>query len=183
MSDSLVGKLLVATPDLLDPNFARTVVLIVEHDTVEGVLGLVLNRPSDADIASYLEEWAPIAAQPPVVFVGGPVTPEVALGLVDTPGEPPAEWNAVVGNIGLIDLAQSPATYRGVLRARVFAGYAGWVAGQLEEELALDSWFVVPAEPADIFVDEPEGLWRDVLRRQPGRLSWYANFPLHPSLN
>ncbi len=182
MVESLAGKLLVATPELLDPNFVRTVVLVVEHDDVEGVLGIVLNRPTDESVADYLPEWAPFAT-PPVVHVGGPVTPEVAIGVVDTPGEPPEQWSPVVADIGLIDLSTPPAVVGGVLRARVYAGYAGWVAGQIEAELMLRSWFVVDAEPGDVFCVDPLGLWRTVLRRQPGPLAWYADFPPDPALN
>ena len=182
MVDSLAGKLLVATPELVDPNFFRTVVLIVEHDDVEGALGVVLNRPSDAQVAEYLPEWASYTA-PPVVHVGGPVTPDVAIGIVDTPVEPPESWTPVVGDIGLFDLSTSPAEVGGVVRARVFAGYAGWVAGQLEAELLVRSWFVVDAAADDVFTDDPAGLWRRVLRRQQGPLSWYADYPPDPALN
>ena len=77
---SLRGKLLVATPDLEDPNFFRTVVLVLEHN-LEGALGVVLNRPSAADVSELLPDWAVVAADPPVVFLGGPVQPESAIGL------------------------------------------------------------------------------------------------------
>jgi putative transcriptional regulator len=182
MVDSLAGKLLVAAPELIDPNFFRTVVLIVEHDDVEGALGLVLNRPSDAEVGDYLPEWAPFTS-PPVVHVGGPVTPDVAIGIVDTPVDPPETWAPVIGDIGLFDLSTLPEGVGGVVRARVFAGYAGWVAGQLEAELLLRSWFVVDASPEDVFTEDPEGLWRRVLRRQPGPLSWYADYPPDPAMN
>lgn len=183
MAESLAGKLLVATPDLDDPNFFRTVVFIVEHDDVEGALGLVLNRPTDAPVAEHLPAWRDAAADPPVVFVGGPVTPEVAVGVVADPGHPPETWAAAFGTIGLADLSGSPDDLGGVERCRVFAGYSGWVPGQIEMELALDSWFVVDAEPGDVFSADPAALWRTVLRRQPSRLSWFANFPIDPRLN
>lgn len=183
MNDSLAGKLLVATPDLTDPNFFRAVVLIVEHDDKEGALGLVLNRPSDAEVVEYLPEWARVAADPAVVFVGGPVTPDVAIGLVESPHTAPQDWSPAVGDIGLADLGLSPDDVDGVARCRVFAGYAGWVPGQLEMEVAFNSWFVVEALDEDIFCSEPDGLWRSVLRRQPPTLSWFANFPDDIRLN
>jgi len=176
MEERLAGKLLVATPELVDPNFFRTVVLILEHDEVEGALGIVLNRATDANVADYLPEWAPFAT-PPLVHVGGPVAPEVAIGVVDTPATPPETWAPVVADIGLLDLSTGPSEVGGVLRARIFAGYAGWMAGQLEAELLMRSWFVVDAEEGDVFTNRPGSLWRTVLRRQPGRLAWYANFP------
>lgn len=183
MSEALAGKLLVATPELLDPNFARSVVFVVEHDDVEGTLGIVINRPSGIGAAAHLPDWSASVAQPDVVFVGGPVTPEVALGLADTPADPPPGWAPVISNIGLIDLATTPGAVGGVLRLRIFAGYAGWVVGQLEAELEENAWFVVDAVSGDLFAAEPEDLWRTVLRRQPPPLSWYAHFPLHPRLN
>lgn len=183
MTESLAGKLLVATPDLDDPNFFRSVVLVVEHDDEEGALGLVLNRPTDATVAEHLPDWELVAADPAVVFVGGPVTPEIAIGLIDNPGAPPEEWAPALGQIGLVDLALAPADVGGVARCRVFAGYSGWVAGQLDMEVALGSWFVVDALGGDVFSADPQDLWRAVLRRQGTRISWFANFPLDPRLN
>ncbi len=183
MTESLAGKLLVAAPDLDDPNFFRTVVLVVEHDDEEGALGLVLNRPSDTAVDEHLPDWGFAVADPAVVFVGGPVTPQVAIGLADEPGTPPADWSPALDGIGLIDLAHAPEALGGVRRARVFAGYSGWVAGQLEMELAIGSWFVVGAVPGDVFSTAPQDLWREVLRRQESRISWFANYPLDPRLN
>ena len=183
MSHSLAGKLLVASPRLADPNFFRTVVFVVEHDDVEGALGVVLNRPSDSGVAEHLPDWTELVAEPPVVFVGGPVTPEIAIGLVDSPGSPPPSWQPALDEIGLADLGLVPGDLGGVVRCRVFAGYSGWVVGQLEMELAEGSWFVVDAQPDDVFSDDPHDLWRCVLDRQDSRLSWFANYPLDPSLN
>ncbi len=183
MGESLAGKLLVATPDLLDGNFFRTVVLVIEHDDVEGAVGLVLNRRSDAMVADYLPDWASAMEEPALVHIGGPVTPEVAIGLAEAPREVPEGWRPVLGGIGIIDLSAHPDTFGGLSRVRVFAGYSGWEVGQLEAELVLRSWFVLEAHPDDAFCNEPETLWRSVLRRQPGTLAWYANYPIDPLLN
>ena len=183
MAESLAGKLLIATPELDDPNFFRSVVFIVEHDDVEGALGLVLNRPTDATVAEHLPLWRDAAAEPAVVYVGGPVTPEVAIGVVANPAQPPEGWVPSFGSVGLADLAGSPDDLGGVERCRVFAGYSGWVPGQLEMELAVNSWFVVDAEVADVFSADPEHLWRTVLGRQGSNLSWFANYPVDPRLN
>jgi putative transcriptional regulator len=176
MDASVAGKLLVATPELIDPNFARTVVLILEHDPLEGAFGLVLNRPTTIDPSPQLPAWAPFMV-PATVYIGGPVANEMAIGLGDTPGTPPEDWRALTGNTGVIDLGTDPESLGGVLRARVWAGYSGWTAGQLEDELETRSWFVVDADPGDVFTETPASLWRDVLRRQDSRLSWYADFP------
>ncbi len=183
MAESLSGKLLVATPELVDPNFARSVVLLVEYSEDEGAFGIVLDQPTEIPVADYLEEWAPYAADPAVVFRGGPVSPEVAIGLADSPGSPLPEWKTVTGGVGLVDLGVDPAEVGGVLRCRAYSGYAGWAPGQLEEEIGTGSWFVVNSTPDDIYAQTPDQLWRDVLHRQEDIRSWYAHYPDHPLLN
>ena len=86
-SDPKAGRLLVATPMLGDPNFKRTVVLIVEHEEVEGTLGVVLNRPSAIGVDQVLEQWTDLATEPSVLFRGGPVAPNSALALAMVPGQ------------------------------------------------------------------------------------------------
>src|SRR5690348_7891784 len=83
---SLTGRLLVASPALTDPNFDRAVVLLLDHDE-EGTLGVVLNRPTSVGVGDVLEPWAKLAVQPAVVFQGGPVSLDSALGLAVVPGE------------------------------------------------------------------------------------------------
>jgi putative transcriptional regulator len=174
--ESLAGNLLVASPLLLDPNFVRTVIYLLHHDA-EGAVGVVLNRPSHEPVTAHLPAWSGSLVDPAVVFVGGPVEPAVAIGLSAEPGS--GEPTPVPG-ISLVDLSGSP----GLLdRVRVFSGYAGWGAGQLEGELEEGSWVVVGAEPGDPFSDDPTSLWRRVLHRQGGRLALLSLMPLDPSLN
>jgi putative transcriptional regulator len=184
MAPSLTGRLLVAGPHLLDPNFARSVVLICRHDA-EGALGLILNRRTDSPVAEHLPGWTETLDAPGVVFVGGPVQPETAIGLARRrAGAAVDDWLEVVGDLGLIDLGADPAAQVGrIEHLRVFSGYAGWTAGQLDFEAASEDWFVVDADDTDPFTPEPEGMWRRVLRRQPGSLPLYADFPLDPSGN
>lgn len=177
-----VHRLLVATPELLDPNFVRSVIFMIEHDE-KGALGVVLSQPTPMEVGEVLPEWAEVAAEPGRIFRGGPVSPEVAITLVDTPGEPPEDFTPILGSVGLVDAGQSPDSMGGVLRARVFSGYAGWTSGQLEDENLFKSWFVLDAEPADIFDPDPETLWERVLERQDGLLAWYVRFPDRPDLN
>jgi putative transcriptional regulator len=182
---SLQGRLLVATPGLLDSNFFRSVILIVEHND-EGAAGVVLNRPSDTELREGpLEDWTALAAEPPLVFVGGPVQPDAAVCLARiAPETPPPGWKPVLGGLGVLDLTETIEDVRdGVDRLRVFAGYAGWGGGQLEAELAEGSWYVVDADPEDALTAMPGALWRFVLRRQPGKLALVANFPADPSMN
>jgi putative transcriptional regulator len=176
MDDSLAGRLLVASPHLIDPNFYRTVVYIAEHGD-DGALGLVLNRATDAPVVDHLPEWADLTNRPQVVFIGGPVSNEIAVGLARAPVHPPDSWAPGFDGSGLIDLSAGPDTVGGVDALRIFSGYSGWLQGQLEVEVATDSWFIVPALPSDLFTEHPERLWRDVLARQPGELAFYAGYP------
>lgn len=183
--ESLRGRLLVATPGLVDPNFFRSVVLVVEH-TDEGAAGVVLNRPSETQLSEGpLEDWSQLAAEPPLVFVGGPVSPDAAVCLARTaPESEPPGWQPVVGGLGVIDLTRELDEIGPTVdRIRVFAGYAGWGGGQLEIELAEGSWYVVDADPEDALTSMPGALWRFVLRRQHGKLALVANFPTDPSMN
>ncbi|MFI8346742.1 YqgE/AlgH family protein [Streptomyces sp. NPDC085596] len=186
---SLTGRLLVATPALADPNFDRAVVLLLDHDE-EGSLGVVLNRPTPVDVRDVLAGWASLAGEPGVVFQGGPVSLDSALGIAVVPGggegesAAPLGWRRVYGAIGLVDLETPPELVASALGAlRIFAGYAGWGPGQLQDELDQGAWYVVESEPGDISSPAPERLWREVLRRQRGDLAMVATYPDDPSLN
>ncbi len=191
MQDStLVGRLLVATPMLGDPNFRRAVVLVVEHEREEGTLGVVLNRPTQVPVAQVLESWTYLVTGPAVVFRGGPVSPDsaVALALVPGEGEPlgwrPLDGTPIMSRIGLVDLDAPPEILAAeIVSFRIFAGYAGWGSGQLQAEIDEGAWYVLAAEPGDAFAAEPERLWPGVLRRQGGDLALVATFPDDPSLN
>jgi putative transcriptional regulator len=191
MEDGIrVGLLLVATPQLEDPNFRRSVVLLVEHDIGGGTLGVVLNRPTEVPLDRVLPPWAGLATGPAVVFQGGPVALEHPLALARLPGEDePLGWRALdggaeVARVGVVDLEAPPGLLAAeLLQLRVFAGYAGWSAGQLRGEVEEGSWYLVPAEAGDVFADRPERLWQDVLRRQGGDLAFVSTFPDDPTLN
>ncbi len=193
-AEALKGRLLVATPNLGDPNFERTVVLVLEHGD-EGALGVVLNRPSELDVADPLPEWAGAAAHPPVVFIGGPVAPSAAVCLARLSNDRGARgWQPLVGPrgplrgrtgpVGTLDLDSDPdEIIPRVEDIRVFAGYAGWGPGQIEGEIAEGGWFVVDADAADPLSTSPEDLWAAVLRRQRGTLALFATYPADPSAN
>jgi putative transcriptional regulator len=178
--DSLQGKLLVSSPALVDPNFRKTVVLIAHHDG-DGAMGLVLSRPSDvaASEAVPLLEGIPGAEEP--VFVGGPVQPEAFMVLAEF--DDPAEAAApIMDGLGFMPADAEPDDLS-IRRVRLFAGYSGWGVGQLEAELAEDSWIVVDAVPDDAFADDPDELWRAVLHRKGGPFSLMENMPFDPGLN
>lgn len=175
----LAGRLLVATPSLDDPNFHRTVVLVLAH-TPAGALGIVLNRPSERDVGELVPGWDGLAASPGKMFLGGPVNLDSVIGLgrsaPDGDGGATSAFTEILPGVTTIDLHLDASTVGVSLQAvRLFAGSAGWDSTQLENEIAEGAWFVVDAEPDDVFTPDPGDLWRLVLRRQPGKLAWYAN--------
>jgi putative transcriptional regulator len=189
-SDPMAGRLLVATPLLEDANFKRAVVLIVEHEEVQGTLGVVLNRPTTISVGQVLEQWTELTSEPSVVFRGGPVAQNSALALALIPGrEEPVGWRALDGapalaRLGLLDLDTPPRLLApAISRLRVYAGYAGWSPGQLETEIGDGAWYVLPAEPGDVFAADPDRLWRQVLRRQDGDLAFLTTYADDPTLN
>jgi putative transcriptional regulator len=193
---SLRGRLLVASPILNDPNFERTVILVLDHGADSGALGLVVNRPTSLTVTAAVPTWSDHVVEPAVVFVGGPVAAESAIGLATTgdataevdgePDEAAAEGFGAVGFLGLgtVDLSREPGdVHPTVGTLRVYAGYAGWAPGQLEGEIGEGAWWVVDAEAGDAWTRNPGDLWRTVLRRQPGRLRFASTYPEDPALN
>ena len=182
------GRLLVANPLLPDPNFDRTVVLLLAYDD-ERALGLVLNRPSETSLTVPLAEWEHLAAAPAVVFVGGPVDHRTVICLARSfshpaGSEPPGGWTAVTRDVGTLDIDLNPDGLQSSLsEVRFFAGYAGWGTGQLEGEIAAGAWWIVDAEAGDIFCDDPDLLWKNVLRRQRGALALVSAYPEDPAQN
>jgi putative transcriptional regulator len=181
------GTLLVASPDLLDPNFRRTVVYVIEHRG-EGTLGVVLNRPSDVSVREVLPAWAPHSSRPGSVFVGGPVDAKTALCLAAfKPGQDPATMHGVVavrGPVGLVDLDSDPSALAPRMRGlRVFAGYAGWNSGQLDGEIGRGDWILVPALPDDVLASGTGDLWGRVLRRQGMPLALLSTYPADVARN
>jgi putative transcriptional regulator len=183
----VAGSLLIASATLVDPNFARCVLLILDSDA-NGTLGVVLNRPSDIAVGDVLEPWQDVTSGPGVFFRGGPVELDAAIAVASLAGggetDTPSGFQPLTGSLGLIDLDRSPHDFLGRLAAlRVYAGYTGWGADQLDGEIAEGSWHVVPAVEADLFSSTPDRLWADVLRRQPPPLSMLATLPEDANLN
>ncbi len=180
--DSLRGQLLIAAPSLADPNFARTVVLVSEH-TEEGAMGVVLNRPSELTVGEAVPALTAALDADESVYIGGPVASTSIVFLLEFL-EPELAALLVFGRIGFpaaeTDVAQLVELTE---RGRVFAGYAGWGPGQLDEELRSEDWILEPAIPEDVFGHEAESLWSSVLSRTGGRFALLATMPLDPSVN
>jgi len=178
---SLKGQLLVAGPSLLDPNFRRTVVLVGEH-TDEGALGVVLNRASEATVEDAVPELSALIDDEELVHVGGPVQPSAIVVVADF-ADPEQAGALILDSVGFLPAEVDPDAIGELRRARVFAGYAGWGPGQLDEELDEGSWIVAPALPEDVFTGDPEQLWSEVLRRKGGPFEVLALMPPDPSAN
>lgn len=181
-TDSLRGRLLIAGPTLLDPNFARAVVLVGEHNE-DGALGVVLNRPSQTTIGEAVPDLGDVASETDPVHVGGPVQPSAVLVLAEY-HEPATAGRLVTGAVGFLAVEdEDDRTGIALGRARVFAGYAGWGPGQLEEEVQRDDWILADALAEDVFDEDATTLWSRVLDRQGGQLRLLARMPLDPSVN
>jgi putative transcriptional regulator len=174
VTESLNGKLLIASPSMPD-YFHRTVILIVEHSE-QGAFGLVLNRPSETTVGEASPELAELVGEEHLIHVGGPVQPNAVTAVGDHP-DPAHASKLLVGSVGMVDLDDPPE----LQRLRVYVGYAGWAAGQLDGELEQEAWIVDDAHPDDPFRDGD--LWSEVLRRKGGEFALLARMPPDPSVN
>ena len=175
----LEGKLLIAMPGLVDPNFWHTVVLIGVHNTEEGAFGLVINRPLNVELSEILEELGePVATERlPQVLAGGPVEPNHGFVLFEGGGEDDDETAlAVASEIMVSGSTETLADLaRGKLGGRyhLCLGYSGWYPGQLEQEIENNSWLVAPLDTSIIFEVPLEERWHAALRSigvDPGTL-------------
>jgi len=186
LHDVVPGALLVAMPALTDPTFAGSVVYVLDHSD-SGTLGVVLGRPSQVQIRDVLPGWCDLAVEPGVFHVGGPCEADTALCLATAPAAAGADGGLrrVAGDVYLVDLDGDPGELpEQIAGLRVFAGYAGWSAGQLAGEIAEGAWACVPGRPEDVLSPAagPE-LWRHVMGRQTAGLAVLSTAPAEPSLN
>ena len=180
--ESARGQLLIAGPSLVDPNFWRTVVLVVEHSE-EGAFGLVLNRPSETGVVEAAPELEELIDADEALFIGGPVQPSsvVILGRFEDPGDAAVIAFDDVGVLGGAGSLEEMSV--GLRSARAFVGHSGWGPGQLESELERDDWILEPARLRDAFTDAPRDLWSSVLTRKGGSYALVARMPFDPSAN
>ncbi len=178
--ESTRGQLLIAGPTLADPNFFRTVVLIIEH-SADGALGLVLNRRSETAVGDVVSELDPLVETEDALWVGGPVAPSGLIVLAEFEHTADAALIAFE-DIGVL-AADAGDEQPEVRRGRAFAGHAGWGPGQLDAELERGDWIVEPAVREDAFTSEPDKLWSSVLVRKGGSYALLARMPPDPSVN
>jgi len=179
--ESLRGQLLISAGGLYDPNFRHTVVLLGEHDA-EGAVGVVLTRPLEVTVHEAVPALAELVDADAPLYRGGPVEEgqPVLLAEVDDPAVLDLQ---AFGSVGFLTGAVPSAVRSRLSRVRVFAGYAGWGPGQLEAEMAEDSWIVESPEADDVFTDEPDALWHRILERKGPPWSTMARIPFDPSTN
>jgi putative transcriptional regulator len=178
---SLKGKLLISGGGLFDPNFRHTVVLIGEHDH-QGAVGVVLNRPMSVTVEEAVAPLAEVVEPGETLFEGGPVEPQQPVLLAEV-ARPDLLDVLVFGAVGFLTGDVAPDVRTELLRARIFAGHAGWAPGQLEAELDTGSWIIDPAREDDVFTDAPGSLWRRVLERKGPRYRTMSRMPFDPSTN
>jgi putative transcriptional regulator len=180
--DSVRGQLLIAGPKLGDPNFWRTVVLVVDHSQA-GALGLVLNRPSEAKVGDAVPELQELISPDADVLVGGPVQKSAVIVLAEFV-DPSEAALIAFGDIGVLgNVLASDLPGSGIREARAFAGHAGWGPGQLDDEVERGDWILEPARRSDAFARRPGGLWPAVLTRKGGSYALVARMPSDPSVN
>ncbi len=178
-SRSFAGSLLVARPNMLDPNFRRTVLFISEHDPNEGALGVIINRPLDRQVVDLVSEIPPAGLAEVPVFLGGPVGKNQLMFAA-------FEWQKGKGlklnhNVALEQA--SDAAGEKLVTICAFVGYAGWGAGQLESELKQKAWLLQKANPSLLKLDRLPNLWFDIMRSLGPWYKMLAAAPDDPSRN
>lgn len=161
--------LLIATPQLVDPHFHQTVMILVEyHD--EGAVGLVVNRPLNVTLGSVQAPKIEIAKQylNEQLWYGGPIGSDHILCLYATDDTPRSSDTAITQGVAiasadnLLEEAKDRDPFPGAYR--ILVGHAGWVAGQLDEELREGSWLVAPLDAKMIFTTEPDKFWHAAMQ-------------------
>lgn len=188
MSDSLNGQYLIAGPKLNDPNFFRTVVLILEHGSA-GAMGLVINRPTPVAITEALKNHFELPPTAACVFEGGPVEPS-ALFILHNNQELDSDARLVapgvyVGSSAEVfqDVVRSAALEMSQTRFRIYAGCAGWGPHQLEGELSRNDWLLLPASEAEVFSGDPHRLWKELRQQALARHRLLPDAEGNPELN
>ena len=179
---SLAPALLLSMPQLVDDHFRKAVVLLCKH-TDEGAFGLIVNRPLVTTGRVVINVHPLTSTERELqVWLGGPVQQDAVLVLGEFV-DPDDAAVPLFGALGFPALDAPDEVVPVTTRRRVFAGYAGWGAGQLEDELEREDWIVEPALADDAFTEAPDALWSDVLRRKGGVYELVARIPEDPSVN
>ena len=179
--ESLRGSLLISSGGLHDPNFRHTVVLVGEHNA-DGALGVILNRALNITVEQAIPPLNDLVPPDEPLFLGGPVQTEDPVLLAEL-AHPDLVDVLAFGSVGFLVGEVSADLRPSILRARVFLGYSGWGPGQLEAEMAADTWIIEPAQVDDVFTDAPDLLWSRVLERKGPKYRGMSRMPYDPSMN
>lgn len=186
--DNFRGQFLIAGTHLRDENFYKAVVLLLEHNA-EGAMGLVVNRPLDINVSEALSRHFDMPTTDEVLFNGGPVETN-ALLILHNSEDYDQEHEPIVDNVyvgtspDVFDkVAASMNDLESPFRYRIFAGYSGWGAGQLESEISRGDWFALPAESDIVFREDPYEIWEDVLKAFHKKHRFLPGQPPSPDLN
>lgn len=174
VKDLAVGKLLVAPRNAPDPSFARTVILLIQHDG-QSAVGLMVNRRTKIPISLALEKWGPAKDKADPVYMGGPVEVSGVLALLRSPGKP-ADATRVFEDV-YVAAARTPmekalAAGTGPAGFRLYLGYCGWGAGQLENEVELGVWYIFSGNAGLVFDSDPGSLWSRLIARTEERIAY-----------
>ena len=180
VSRNFAGSLLVAHPNMLDPNFRRTVLFVSEHEPNEGALGVIINRPLDRPVAELVSGDPPEGLVDVPVFLGGPVGKNQLMFAA-------FEWRKGMGvklnhNVALEE-GSDAQDEKNLLTVCAFVGYAGWGAGQLEAEVKQKAWVVQKANRSMLKLDRLPNLWFDIMQTLGPWYKMLAAAPDDPSLN
>jgi len=161
------GKLLVASRNLGDPHFAKTVILLVRYDA-QGVLGLILNRRTAIPLSRALESVKAAKDRSDPVYLGGPVETPAVFALFQSPAkiegaEQIFDGVYLIASKPLFEQTISTRPHAGVFH--VYLGYAGWTQDQLQKEVELGAWFIFPVEASTVFNADPDSLWLEMIRK------------------
>jgi putative AlgH/UPF0301 family transcriptional regulator len=173
------GRFLVASRDLGDPNFAQTVILLVRYSGEDGAVGLVVNRRTDVALSRVFADLKEAKSRTDPVYIGGPVDPASVLALLKSASKP-GDAQRVFGDIYLIaskeTLQKTLATGAEASTFHAYVGYAGWGPGQLEHEVELGAWHVMPGDAPTVFHDDPESVWPRLIRRTETQIASVATY-------
>jgi putative AlgH/UPF0301 family transcriptional regulator len=183
--DLAAGKLLVASRDLLDPNFAQTVVLLVRYDD-DSVVGLIINRRTQIPLARVFPELKEAKGQADPIYRGGPVERTAALALMRARTKP-EEAEHIFANVSMISsrslLDKTIAERMDPSMFHVYLGYSGWTKRQLQGEVELGAWRIFPGSAAAVFDPDPETLWARLMRKTEERIASVAEGVIYTNAN
>jgi putative transcriptional regulator len=168
------GMFLVASRDLGDPNFARAVVLLVHYDDENGAMGLIINRQTDVPLSRVFTDLKEAKGRADPIYVGGPVETGTVLALLKSASKP-KDAERVFGDLYMISskalLEKTLAAGIEASQFHAYLGYAGWGREQLEHEVELGAWHVLPGDTGNVFHSDPDSVWERLIRRTEVRIA------------